>query len=125
PPSLSTPREAHAELGGSPCPRLPGETTRLQGCGPGQPPPPAAPEVELTADLTAELADEDRQTRVSAWASVRPRLAAAVELDPQDESWQLVQSRAEWTGTDSRPVDTLAVYLRAGEQYFLPVQEGD
>src|SRR5699024_12410356 len=63
--------------------------------------------------------------RASASAPVRPRLAAAFELDPQDEGWRLLRSRAHRTGHASPPVDTLAVYLRAGEQYFLPVQEGD
>src|SRR5690625_5826424 len=67
---LSTTGEDHADLAGSPFPVLPGEMTRLVRFGPGQPPPPAAPEGELPADLIAELADEDPDTRVPAMASV-------------------------------------------------------
>ena len=120
---MSTAGEDFADLAGSPFPMLPGELTRLVQFLPGQPPPPAATEIELSADLIADLADEDQSTRVAAWARIRPRLAEAVELDPQDESWQLVESRTDWTGTDGRPVDTLGIYLRAGQHHLLPVQD--
>lgn len=120
---MSTAGEDFADLAGSPFPLLPGELTRLVRFLPGQPPPPATAEIEFPADLIADLADEDRPTRLAAWARIRPRLAEAVELDPQDESWQLVESRTDWTGTDGRPVDNLGVYLRAGQHYVLPVQD--
>ena len=120
---MSTAGEDFADLAGSPFPLLPGELTRLVKFRPGQPPPPAAAETQLPTELIADLADEDRPTRVAAWAQVRPRLAEALELDPQDESWQLVESRTDWTGTDGRPVDNLGVYLRAGQHYALPVQD--
>lgn len=120
---MSTAGEEFADLAGSPFPLLPGELTRLVRFQPGQPPPHAAAEIELPADRIADLADEDRPTRVAAWARIRPRLAEAVEIDPQDESWQLVESRTDWTGTDGRPVDNLGVYLRAGQHYLLPVQD--
>lgn len=120
---MSTAGEDFADLAGSPFPVLPGELTRLVQFLPGQPPAPAAAEVELPADLVGDLADEDRSTRVAAWARIHSRLAEAVELDPQDESWQLVESRTDWTGTDGRPVDSLGLYLRAGEHYVLPVQD--
>ena len=120
---MSTAGEDVADLAGSPFPLLAGELTRLVRFLPGQPPQPAAAEIELAADLVVDLADEDRSTRAAAWARIRPRLAEAVELDPQDDSWQLVESRTAWTGTDGRPVDDLGVHLRAGQHYLLPVQD--
>lgn len=113
-------REDLAELSAFPVVNLPGGMTRLVRFRPGVAPAPDARAIEVAADALVDLADEDRAVRLRAWAEVSARLGGAV--DSQDTSWQLVQSRAEWTTPAGELTHDLAVHLRCGDHYYVVVE---
>ncbi|WP_114855145.1 hypothetical protein [Brachybacterium sp. YJGR34] len=114
-----------AELAPSPFQVLPGAITRLVGFRPGRPPADGAPAVAVEAPQIQALASDDATERTGAWEQIRAQLGELVDPAEADASWQLVRSHCSWTATDGRATEDLAVYLRAGEAYFVLVQDGE
>ncbi|HEX7352176.1 hypothetical protein [Brachybacterium sp.] len=117
--------DALAELVGVPFQVLPGALTRLVNFLPGRAPAEDAAPVRLGAAQVTALASEDAEERAAAWPAVQDLLSGLVEADEAAASWQLVRVHSAWTATDGEPTEDLAVYLRAGEAYFVLVQEGE
>lgn len=117
-------RPDEAELNAFALVNLAGGLTRLARFRPGRDTPKDAPAITVPADALVDLADDDGAIRERAWDLVSPLVNAAGLADTSDSSWQIVQSRAWWTTPDGEPADRLGVHLRAGDQYFLVVEEG-
>lgn len=114
-----------AELVGVPFQVLPGALTRLVNFLPGRAPSVEAAPVRLDTAQVMALASEDAAERGAAWPGVRDLLRGIVEAEEADASWQLVRVHSAWTASDGEPAEDLAVYLRAGEAYFVLVQDGE
>lgn len=113
------------ELGAFPFQVLPGSMTRLVNFVPGRAPGDGAEPVRIDAAQVTALASEDADERLAAWHGVRDRLAELVDPAEADASWQLVRAHCSWTATDGERTEDLVVHLRAGESYFVLVQDDD
>ena len=122
---LSDGGEDRGELAVSQFPILHGQIARLVRFQPGTAPEQGQPALEVDPGLILDLSAEDGETREAAFA--RLLLAVGDSIDPEaaSASWQLVQSRAAWTGTEGQPVEKLSVYLRAGDRYFVLEETSD
>lgn len=121
----STARPDLSELMPSPFPVLPGELTRLVRFQPGRDPGGSPLPVAVDAAAIASLASEIRNERLTAWSGVRDLLGGAVDREEADASWQLVSAQCAWIAPDGEAQELLAVYLRAGDAYFVLVQDGE
>jgi len=114
-----------AELNGFPMTMLPGAVSRVVRFRPGTPPAEDAHPLRLSARTVADLGDPDADIRRRAWAEVEPVLETAGYRDPEDPSWQLVQSRAAWTATGGERAEELSVHVRSADHYFVAVQNDE
>lgn len=114
-----------AELGAFPFQVLPGSMTRLVNFVPGRAPDAGAEPVRVPAERLTALAAEDVEERIGAWHVVKDLLAELIDPAEADASWQLVRAHSSWTTTNGEDTEDLVVYLRAGESYFVLVQDGE
>lgn len=115
-----------AELAASPFPVLPELLTRLVRFQPGREPQPGSQALLVAPEAMADLAAESSQTRMAAWSGLREELGDRIDPGEADGSWQVVEARCAWTAAeDGRPVEDIAVYLRAGDAYFVLLEQDD
>lgn len=116
----STARSDLSELSPSPFGLLPGLMTRLVNFKPGRQPVDGAEPLVVTTELMGDLVADITATRGAAWEQVRDELGNRIDQEAADASWQVVEARCSWiSAADGEPVDDLAVYLRAGDAYFV------
>lgn len=120
----STARSDLAELSATPFPVLPALMARLVRFRPGTPPIPDAGVLEVSPETIADLVAESPETRRTAWSSLGDQLGDSIDREAADASWQVVEARCTWTAAeDGQPTENLAVYLRAGDAYFVLIEK--
>lgn len=122
----STARPDLSELAPSPFTLLPGMMARLVRFQPGRPPKQSAQPVVVEPRIVEELVADSTQVRLAAWDQLRPQLGDLIDPQEADASWQVVEARCAWTAaSDGEQVEQLAVYLRAGDAYFVLLESED